>query len=396
MSESRRRWAIGALATSVLLALLWMPVTASAYCERPHHIDTAYERDLRGIVCHYGGESEETWTVPAQITKPRFELIGAEGPAGEIGGFVKATLPLKAGDEITLRVGGDGAASSISRGGEVLLRAGGGDGAEPNFVSPQAEAVQSQAPGGTGPWVGDGFIEVRWYDARAPFDLAEPLPPNPVDFPGTAFETFSHTGARQKWTVPEGINRAAFDLYGGAGTSGQPYGHVVTAFPVTPGRSYEIFVGGPGGDTILGGVLALAAGGDTERLNYLPLGGGLFDAEFWEGGGPGSQAGEGKALVHYWWEPEPGPPAPDPPQSPAQGQSSAPPPAETAELCVVPRLTSRTPRAARRQLASGGCDFGKVIRRQARSRMRGRVIRQRPSPGKVIPADRAVHLIVGR
>ncbi len=394
MSESRLRWTMATLAAGVFFATLSMPASASAACFQPDHID--FELGLRGINCDHWDPAEETWTVPAQITKQRFVLRGADDPSGGTGGVVEATLRLKAGDVITLKVGSEGAASSVSRGAEVLLVAGGGDGAEPNFVSPEAEAVESLEPGGPlehGAW--NGRIDIRWYDAREPFDLDEPLPPNSVEFPGAAVATFSYTGAWQEWTVPDGINRVAFDLYGGAGTSGEPYGHIVVGFSVMPGRSFDFFVGGSGDDTAWGQAFLLAAGGDTERPNYLGFGDGyLRQTQFWEGGGPGSQAGEGKALVYYWWEPEPSPPSPDPPLDPP-GPGPVPPAAQ-AELCVVPRLKNRTARTARRQLTQASCAFGKVIRRPTGTRLRGRVIRQRPSPGAVIPAARAVHLIVGR
>lgn len=387
MSEARRRGAVATLAMGVLVVMLSMPASASAACFWPDHID--YGLGWRGGFCWH--EGEETWTVPAQITKPRFVMRGADDASGGTGGLVRATLPLKAGDVITLKVGGDGASSAVSRGGEVLLVAGGGDGAEPNFVSPDAQAVETEAPGG--PTIGGGFIEIQWYDAREPFDLDEPLPPHPVAFPGAQVETFSYTGAWRTWTVPEGINRVVFDLYGGAGASDQPYGHIVVGFAVAPERSFDLLVGGPGENTLLENAFLLAAGGDTERPNYLGIGPGYFvQDQYWEGGGPDPQPSDGKAVVYYWWEPEIGPPGPDSPQDPPPN----PPVPPAQELCVVPGLKNATPRSARKRLAKASCGAARVTRRTTSRRMRGRVVRQRPSPGTVIPATKAVRLIVGR
>jgi hypothetical protein len=391
MSESRPRRSMAILVGAVALGLLWAPVSASASCASVH-ID--YEPGWHALSCD--NQSEETWTVPGPVVKPRFEVRGADDSIGGAGGLVEARLPLEAGDVITFRMGDEGAATSVSRGDELLLVAGGGDGVEPNFVAPEADLLGSQDPGGElGPTVDDGSIYVEWYEARDPFDLDEPLPPNSVEFPGAQVETFPYTGGWQDWAVPEGINRAAFELYGGAGSSGEPYGHVVAEFSVTPGENFWVSVGGPGGDTELrpGGFdAAVAAGGDTERPNYLPFGG-VSKVAFWEGGGPDSQLGEGKALVHYWWQPEQeqGTPIPDPSLGPPEE-----PPITASELCVVPRLKDRTPRAARRRLAQASCGPVRIRRRATGMRMRGRVIHQHPSQGTAIPATKAIHLIVGR
>lgn len=71
--------------------------------------------------------------------------------------------------------------------------------------------------------------------------------------------TFHYTGAVQTWTVPAGVTRASFDVYGAEG-GGNPVfgilpiikggkgGFASAKIKVTPGEVIHIFVGGKGGD----------------------------------------------------------------------------------------------------------------------------------------------------
>lgn len=108
---------------------------------------------------------------------------------------------------------------------------------------------------------------------------AETPPPN--------FALFPYSGTPQPWTVPEGVTRATFDVYGAAGGSaivGPPGGrggfaHAVVA--VTPGERLTIVVGGTpqshGAAGYNGGAGSPGAGG----------GGGASDVR--RGDGPGDR-----------------------------------------------------------------------------------------------------------
>jgi hypothetical protein len=64
---------------------------------------------------------------------------------------------------------------------------------------------------------------------------------------GTVTCTFNYTGAAETWTVPAGVRRATFDLYGaGANYSGYAGkgGRVRATLDVAPGATYQILVGG--------------------------------------------------------------------------------------------------------------------------------------------------------
>jgi hypothetical protein len=79
--------------------------------------------------------------------------------------------------------------------------------------------------------------------------------------------TFSHTGAAQTWTVPEGITEATFDAYGAAGgtpSGGNPGGlggRATAAIAVTPGDTLQVNVGGTATRPIFGGFNGGANGG---------------------------------------------------------------------------------------------------------------------------------------
>jgi hypothetical protein len=394
------RGMIAALAVIVaLVATLCFASPASAACG---WVIFDFVPGHHAISCSYDSGPEETWTVPANITKPRFGIHGADDAVGGSGGFVSAKLPVKAGQILDLKMGSSGAASSVSRSGKALLVAGGGNGVKPNYLSPEAEPLEIEEPGQpVGPYLGDGRVFIEWYDARTPFDLVDPLPSVIVDIFDSEKDSFQYTGLWEKWTVPDGVELAAFELWGGRGDSSEPHGHILAGFDVIPGETFYLRVGGPGEDTQLSRPetfeAGLAAGGDTERPNYLPWGA-SYAQEFWEGGGSESESGNGYARVHYWPPEESGETPPEdktvvgnqpflafsPP-----GLSQRP-----ASVCIVPSLRNKTPRAARRALANASCQLSKVNRRPAAKRMWGRVVHQAPSPGTIAP-PKGVTIAVG-
>jgi len=298
----RNRGAISTLAVaSAMLSTLYFASPASAVCGS---VIFDFVPGLHAIGCSYSSGSEETWAVPTRITKPRFSIRGAEDEIGGKGGFISAKLPVEAGQTLDLKMGGDGAASSVSRGGVPLLVAGGGDGVEPNYIEPEAEPLEVEAPGlPVGSGVGNGSVFIEWYDAREPFELADSLGYVIVDIFDSEKVGFSHTGSAQEWTVPKGVDYVIFELFGGEGKSGEPRGHILAGLEVDPGEAFDIRVGGEGEDTTLvrGGSfdVGVAAGGDTERPNYLPWMSSPAE-EFWEGGGGDSESGDGYAMVHFW------------------------------------------------------------------------------------------------
>lgn len=64
--------------------------------------------------------------------------------------------------------------------------------------------------------------------------------------------------------------------------------------------------------------------------------------------------------------------------------------------CVVPNLKRKTVRAARRRLAARHCRLGSVRRRYSSRVARGRIISQRPRPGRELADRRKVSVLVSR
>ena len=165
--------------------------------------------------------------------------------------------------------------------------------------------------------------------------LDEPRPHLIVDIFDSEKEAFAFTGTWEEWTPPEGVTYAIFELFGGAGESGEAQGHVAAGVDLQPGEPYMIRVGGGGEDTSAvsihclipewwecGGTV-IAAGGDSTRswnqTNLVPT-----DAsaaiEHWEGGGPDSELESGRAIVHYWLPEDERPPLDE--ETPPDGDTS--------------------------------------------------------------------------
>jgi hypothetical protein len=154
----------------VACAALWLVAPASASC--PTVIgDPApgYSGSIQGIWCRYEDGVPQTWTVPAQVSEARFSVRGADDASGAGGGHVEARLALVPGETLTLEAGGSGEASIVTRAGSPLFVAGGGNGDVPNFATPLAADVRSEAPGGPfhlvvngAPVRSDGQISIEW------------------------------------------------------------------------------------------------------------------------------------------------------------------------------------------------------------------------------------------
>jgi len=68
----------------------------------------------------------------------------------------------------------------------------------------------------------------------------------------------------------------------------------------------------------------------------------------------------------------------------------------TRVRCVVPKLTAKRLRAAKRALANAHCKPGKITKAYSKAVKRGLVISQRPKPGKHSPAGARVNLTVSK
>jgi hypothetical protein len=107
--------------------------------------------------------------------------------------------------------------------------------------------------------------------------------------------TFGYTGTAQQWTVPPGVHRAFFDVYGAQGGDaagafendnipGGKGGWATAAFPLTPGDTITIMVGGKGTDPA-SGAFPCAGGQPTGGFNG---GGESGDPDCGQGGGGAS------------------------------------------------------------------------------------------------------------
>jgi len=120
----------------------------------------------------------------------------------------------------------------------------------------------------------------------------------------TVRATFHYTGAVQTWTVPAGVTRASFDVYGAQGGGVDVYllpiikggtgGRALAKIKVTPGEVIYIFVGGKGGD---GGTSLFEPSPEHSRGGFNGGGNGGFIRHFpsyrsMSGGGGGGGASD--------------------------------------------------------------------------------------------------------
>ena len=96
----------------------------------------------------------------------------------------------------------------------------------------------------------------------------------------------------------------------------------------------------------------------------------------------------------------PAPPAPQPPSPqappPAAPPGSTQPPGSATRFCVVPRLRSKTLRAARKSLARAHCRLGHVTRSYKRTVAKGRIVAQMPRASTRLPSRSRVDVVVSR
>jgi hypothetical protein len=64
--------------------------------------------------------------------------------------------------------------------------------------------------------------------------------------------------------------------------------------------------------------------------------------------------------------------------------------------CIVPRVVGQSLGTAWRRVVAANCRLGHVARVKSTKRQRGRVLRQRPAAGKLLPGDSSVSVTVGR
>jgi serine/threonine-protein kinase len=65
-------------------------------------------------------------------------------------------------------------------------------------------------------------------------------------------------------------------------------------------------------------------------------------------------------------------------------------------LCLVPRVTGKTLRAAKRSIKASGCSLGKVKHAGSRTVRKGHVISQKPKPGAELKHRAKINVVVSR
>jgi hypothetical protein len=328
---------------------------------------------------------EQSFTVPPGVTSIHVIAIGgkggdgvpsgssAPGGSGGYGAMVSADLAVTPGQILYVEVGGNGAdgaqggAGGFNGGGGgnadtgIGYFGGGGGGASDIRLAPRAAGTSlglrliTAAGGGGGGAINFGG------GTRNDGGSAGPIPSAGSEF-----------GGGQPGTATEGGDGGS-DCSGndggdgglGIGGIGGPFGSC--GFPPANGG------GGGGGVYGGGGGGASSAGGGA--------GGG------WSGFGPGASntsiAADATGAPSISIVFSASPPAPVIP--------IANPPATVT--CVVPKLSGRKLKGARKALGKKHCKLGKVKRRKGRGPKA--VVAQQPKPGKTLPADTKVNVTLG-
>lgn len=144
--------------------------------------------------------------------------------------------------------------------------------------------------------------------------------------PGQNTVTFSYTGGVQTWTAPACATTVVFEAWGAQGSQGGGQGgYAKGTMTVTPGQTYEIYVGGQGGwngggtgngGRHGGGASDIRLGGSTLNDRILVAGGGGGEGTGGSGGaggggtncsnGQGGSGGIGSAQGQYSQNGNPG------------------------------------------------------------------------------------------
>ena len=64
--------------------------------------------------------------------------------------------------------------------------------------------------------------------------------------------------------------------------------------------------------------------------------------------------------------------------------------------CVVPKVVGLTLKRAKTRIVKARCKVGRVARKTSAKMKKGRVVAQKPKPGKRLAKDAKVNLIVGK
>jgi PASTA domain len=68
----------------------------------------------------------------------------------------------------------------------------------------------------------------------------------------------------------------------------------------------------------------------------------------------------------------------------------------SAAKCVVPGLRGRKLKASKKKVRAAGCKLGRLTRRRGATARTGRVVKQRPKPGALVPAGAKVKVTLGQ
>jgi hypothetical protein len=82
--------------------------------------------------------------------------------------------------------------------------------------------------------------------------------------------------------------------------------------------------------------------------------------------------------------------------APVSPPASGPGPVPTAKACIVPPLRGKKLKASKQRVRAAGCKFGKLTKHRGATARIGRVVKQSPKPGILVPAGTKVKVTLGR